>query len=199
MNEGVNESINESINESKGVNVNKKNVALEKVALEAIYELHTSETDPSYRKLTEDIIGYMLMGKYDKNGNLRELSKQTIGVIKEYYKVADNLYDKYRFAIKGKNERFYTVYKGVNKKLNNDKNRIEFMIPFSTSIEEDNALNWVYDDCCVLVIRFPMDTKFVCIDNPNEGKEVVLPKGVLTIQNEYDKSGVHTYEGVFES
>ncbi len=60
------------------------------------YELHTSSKDPVYRQFCENIISDMLMGKYDKNGKLRELSPKVKDVIHDFYSLSQKFKKKYK-------------------------------------------------------------------------------------------------------
>jgi chaperonin GroEL len=72
-------------------------------------------------------------------------------------------------------------------------------IPFSTSIEFENAENWINykTNCCLWAIKVPVETKFLCINNPNEGKEIILPAGKLIIENTSEHKSVKLFNCLF--
>lgn len=152
--------------------------------LEAVYACHVGSEDPMYYKVTEDIVGDMLMGKYVEGGVLRGMVPRVLELIDNYYQLADEFYEKYHFCA-CKDLQYYVIYRGTNNSSPEfvpGHKRIA-LIPFSNSLEKENVFNWVNEDngCCVWRIKVPVDTKFLCLDNDNEGKETVLPAGATII------------------
>jgi len=166
----------------------------------ALYDCHTADKNSTYREVGDGIIDDMLMGKYDKQGNLRKLSKRVEDFIENYYMVARHFYTKYQ-SCRCSDVSHYTVYRGSSTTQNLKNMTVVSTIPFSTSIETENALNWINfkTNCCIWVIKVPTDTMFLCIDNPNEGKEVVLPAGKFYVSAEKVIEGITTYECDFEA
>lgn len=179
--------------------------SMEKECLLTIYDCHTSNNSKLYRSVCSSIIDDMLMGKYDKDGRLRKLNDEVKLLIEDYYTLANEFYEKYHFC-KCEDLEYYTVYRGSsteqrsNERSNDRSNTIIAHIPFSTSIEPENAENWINykTKCCLWVIRVPVDTKFLCIDNPNEGKEIILPAGKLIIENINEKNSIKMFECLFK-
>ena len=137
--------------------------------------LKSSET---YKIVTECIIGDMLMNRVKKENNVIRviLSKITLNLIKDWYKVSE--------SVKNHNP-FITVYRGV---YNIDKTQSVIIqpIPFSTCIEFSFAKDWI-NDCnfsYVMKINIPQFTPYTFINNINEGNEVILPAGFLSKKDE---------------
>jgi hypothetical protein len=124
------------------------------------------------------------MGKI-KDGKLRGINDTVKKVINSFYIIANRYYNKYHF----KDGCQYIVYRGTKRLVITDS--LVQPIPFSTAIEKEGAENWTGEECCLWEISFPLHTKFVCLDNPNEGKEVILPAGVLKI----DKKDIISIDG----
>jgi len=138
----------------------------------------------------EMIIGDVLMGKIKKlDYRIIQMVNMTDAVnnlIENWYVMANELkiYNNYAFS----------VYRGVS---NMDNLDIIFQpIPFSTCIEFDNAINWVYDNGFIMKINIKVGDLYTFIGNKYEGNEVILGKchlkKISTIKqngiiiNEYD-------------
>jgi hypothetical protein len=167
---------------------------LQKTCIEVLYELHSSETDEEYELISDDIIGDMLMNKI-KNGKLIDITYSVDRLIKDFYDYAEKMYQKYHFETGCSN---YIVYRGTN--TNYVKEGIAVQpIPFSVSIDQKNAYNWVRDNCCMWHIHVPLDTRFLGINNPKEGREVILPAGILVLTSEFlDENGITNYIADFK-
>jgi hypothetical protein len=153
--------------------------------LEILYDLHTSnykgesKLQKLYTSVTDDIINDMLMNKYDKYGKFRQLNDRTLNLIKNYYYLINEFHQMYNFECK---DEYYVLWRGTNViDIKNDQ--VKYEIPFSTSIKKQNVFSWInYEKkCCIWKILVPINTKLLCINNPNEGKEVILPSGYLNI------------------
>jgi len=145
--------------------------------IDKIYTEHTSTEEKKYKAFCEDIIGDMLMGKYDADGKLRHLVPRVEDIISTFYSLSQQFKKKWKY-----DSSILRVYRGLNLAGKSNTEIIHAQIPFSTSIDEENAFNWSGGDCCILSIEFSSEIDFVCIDNPNEGREVVLPEGILLVE-----------------
>lgn len=150
--------------------------------INVIYELHISLKDKKYKEFTEDVISDIFMGKI-KNNKLIGITERVKNTIKYFYYFANKLSIDY--TLKGC---VYTVYRGISSNAYIIDNKIIQPIPFSVSILKENTDNWIGLNCCRLHIIFNSETKFICIDNTLEGKEIVLPAGVLNILEEWEEN-----------
>lgn len=155
------------------------------LCLLSIYNLHicNKSTNAEYAELIDGVIGDMLMGKY-RDGQFRPIKeKGVVALINTFYRLADEFYQKYHFNI-CPDLTHYVVYRGVSEN-NAGVTRgsvITCYIPFSTCIDKSNAEEWTREGTgSLLTIKVPVDTKFLCMDNADEGKEVVLPSGLLVV------------------
>lgn len=143
-----------------------------------IYLIHKTEIDKShkYQSIVNDIMGDMLMHKVysDEKGDicLRHLDDSVQQLINEWYCFANYLS---RFK-----RRDICVYRGV-KQMNPTQNHYQ-PIPFSTSYDFTNALEWILPNTyhsfimCIYVSRH---TIYTFTGNLAEGNEVILPAGSL--------------------
>lgn len=143
--------------------------------IEEVYKKHTSCMDRYYEEVRDNIIDDMLMGKVvlkPEGVTLVGMTEKVKKLIDLFYKVAKKLYIPCSF----------TVYRGT-RPIKIAENTLFQPIPFSTSLVPENAMNWIDEDekCCIWRINVPKDSLFLCIDNPNEGKEVILPAGMIRI------------------
>jgi len=129
------------------------------------------------------------MGKI-KNGKLRGVNEKVKDTIKYFYNFANTLSNQY--TLRGS---LYTVYRGVSSpNIIVDNNKIIQPIPFSASIYKENTDNWIGLNGCRLHIIFRSETSFICINNDLEGKEVVLPAGILNIIEEWNEEIIKNYK-----
>ena len=159
--------------------------------IEKVYEKHTSSMDRHYEEVRDNIIDDMLMGKIvskPEGISLIGMTEKVKSLISLFYKVARKLYTPCEF----------TVYRGT-RPIKIDKDTLIQPIPFSTSLDPENAMNWIDEDdkCCIWRIRVPRNSLFLCIDNPNEGKEVVLPAGKIRINKSSLPDSIRVYECEF--
>jgi hypothetical protein len=167
---------------------------IDKKCIEVIYELHITNKDEKYIQFTNNIISDVLMGKI-KNGKLRGINDFVKNTIIYFYEFANKLSNTY--ILRGCE---YTVYRGIfSPNIIVDNNKIIQPIPFSASIYIHNADNWIGVDCCRLHIYFDSETPFICIDNEIEGKEVILPAGVLNIVEQWEENGIKNYKCILDS
>jgi len=169
----------------------------ENFCLETIYNLHSKSEDRMYAELQEKVVGDVLMNKI-KNNKLIGITPFVIDTIKDFYIVANDLYKRFRFE-KGCR---YIVYRGT-KHFGNyyTGDKVVQPIPFSTSLDEKNMEEWIGapesptgKTCCKWHIQIPLNTRFVGLDNPNEGREILLPAGILYIKNmNIDSEGITNY------
>ena len=159
--------------------------------MEQVYNIHTLSQDEKYKKVSEDIIGDMLMGlnKFTYSYLIQNLTTLQKNLIYDYYYLSNKFYNEYSHLYivdysTRSNE--FIVYKGVyNTRIFSE---IEtFIVPFSTAIELNSVLHWTDDNRYIYHICITKTTKFLCIDNDNEGKEVVLPCGNLYKRYTYKK------------
>ena len=175
--------------------------------LDILYNLHTENYQGEdklgilYTKFTDDVISDGLMNKYNKEGKLKILNKTEEKLINDYYILSSKLHEKYNFECKGE----YYIFYRASSPINIIDNKIEYKIPFYVSIEEKNMFNWINYKlkCCLWKIFTSMNTKFVCINNPNEGKEVVLPAGYMEIISEeyidFENDKIKQYNVLFKA
>jgi len=162
---------------------------MDQSCLETVYELHSASTDKIYTEIRDRIIDDVLMGKI-RNGTLSGLTPFVQETLQFFYKRANELYDQIHF----KQGCTYVVHRGTKgTKPKIIDNKTVQPIPFSTSLEEKNIENWIGPTCCRWHIFFPLNTRFIGIDNPNEGKEIVLPAGVLHITKQWVEDGIINY------
>jgi hypothetical protein len=92
-------------------------------------------------------------------------------------------------------EPFY-VYRGLFNMPNNITHRIPHPIPFSTTLSEDFAKEWLYGYTeGLIVLRLlitPENNSFVYI-NVDEEQEVLIPPGDIIITEQYKKQDNITY------
>lgn len=143
-----------------------------------IYYIHITEIDKNrkYQSIVDDIIGDMLMYKVYSNDRgdvcLRHIDHSVRTLINEWYHFA-----KYLSQF---NRRDICVYRGV-KHMNPMQNHYQ-PIPFSTSYNFNNALEWIIPNTyhsfimCIYVSR---KTLYTFTGNLAEGNEVILPAGSL--------------------
>lgn len=167
---------------------------MEPNCLEIIYDLHAKKgkTYKYYEEVKERVIGDVLMGKI-KNNKLVSITPFVNQTILYFYETAQKMNEEIFFS----GGCSYVVYRGI-KNIKPNNNQIVQPIPFSTSLEKENAKNWASDDCCILNISVPVNTHFLCIDNPNEGKEIVLPAGIINIQKTTKIDNITEYDCVFD-
>lgn len=167
---------------------------LDDKCLATVYELHSQSTNKIYFELRDRVIDDVLMNKI-RDGKLSGITAFVQETIQYFYTCANELYEKIHFD-KGCN---YTVHRGTKQTYLIKDNKVIQPIPFSTSLEERNIENWVGSQCCKWHINFPLNTRFVGIDNPNEGKEIVLPAGILHLTKQWiDIDNIINYNCILE-
>ena len=129
------------------------------------------EQNNMYKNVVDMIIGDVLMGKVKKlnDGTLQLVNMtDTVKNLIQNWIIMANEIKKY-------NEYSFSVYRGVS---NMDDNDIIFQpIPFSTCVEFDNALNWIYDDISfIMKINIKVGDLYTFTGNICEGREVVIGK-----------------------
>lgn len=143
-----------------------------------IYYIHTTEIDKNqkYQSLVNDIIGDMLMYKVYSNDRgdicLRHLNHDVLTLIREWYLFANYLSQFKRRDI--------CVYRGV-KHMNPIQNHYQ-PIPFSTSYNFANALEWIIPNTYhsfIMCLYVSHKTIYTFTGNLEEGNEVILPAGSL--------------------
>jgi len=122
-----------------------------------------------YMNVVEMIIGDVLMGKIKKSDDgclqLVNMTESVNNLIENWYIMANDL-QKY-------NKHYFSVYRGVSNM--DDEDIIVQPVPFSTCIEFDNALNWVYDDkSFIMKINIKVGDLYTFTGNTHEGREVVI-------------------------
>jgi hypothetical protein len=149
--------------------------------ISCIYDKHISNkySIENYNMFMNDIIDDILMGKISSVENkiiIKGFNKKVIDTIKLFYKLADTLAELYPTD---DDEKYYTVYRRMNFEFTNDT--LIQPIPFSTSI----VYEYIKNQCAyagtkyIYIIDFLKNTRFVSIDNENEGKEIILPACLL--------------------
>ena len=158
--------------------------------IEDIYIIHTSLKDEKYKNLSNNIIDDMLMGlnKFSKEVLVNKLTILQKNLIEDYYYIAEKLNNIYS------NDKFI-VYKGV---YGIEYIIEEFIVPFSTAIDVEKVLHWTDDKKTIYKILVPRNTMFVCIDNTNEGREVVLPSGKIKKISQYIEFIEKDYYNIIE-
>jgi len=161
---------------------------IDKKCLEVLYSIHSKSQGRVYSELRDRVIDDVLMNRI-RNGRLSGITPFVDETIRYFYDCANELYRYVRFKEGCK----YIVYRGT--KTNYLVGNIAVQpIPFSASLEEKNTDFWVGKECCRWHIQFPLDTRFVGIDNPKEGKEIILPAGILYLQHAVkDQNGIINY------
>lgn len=163
---------------------------LGKLCIESIYDFHINQgyDEDLYQEIVESIVGDMLMGKV-KGKNII-LERNVDNLIRDFYTLANKYYDMCHF-VSGCDS--YVLYRGTDRDYNPHGTFVVYPIPFSTSIDEGNTRDWVNkgDACCVWRIRVPLSTRLLALKNDPEGREVVLPAGVLMKTNFGE-----TYDGI---
>lgn len=152
--------------------------------LEDVYECHKEfgKTDDTYQKICRQIRDDGLMFKY-RNGifiGYNKLTTSTLELINLIYLYSE-LYHRRCITTDS-----FTVFRGVNNfRKYKVGDSIVHYIPFSTAIIRNSALDWLRNDnnSCLLEIKVSNNTKFLCINNDHEGKEIVLPQGILTVNS----------------
>lgn len=143
-----------------------------------IYWIHITEIDKiaKYQSIVNDIIGDMLMYKVYSNDRgdvcLRSLDREVRTLIKEWYLFANHL-SKFK-------RRDICVYRGV-KYMNPTQHHYQ-PIPFSTSYNFSNTLDWIMPNTShsfIMCIYVPQNTIYTFTGNLAEGNEVILPAGSL--------------------
>ena len=156
--------------------------------LEDIYIIHTSMNDEKYKNICNNIIDDMLMNlnKFSKETLLKKLTNMQKNLILDYYYMSEKLYNSFyeNTELYNNSDNNFIVYKGV---YNVNRNYIlkEFTLPFSTAIDIEKVLHWTDEENIIYKIVVNKNTKFICIDNTNEGREVVLPCGKLNKIRDY--------------
>jgi len=148
---------------------------------------HTMNIDKNnmYMNIVEMIIGDVLMGKIKKleDGSLQliNMTDTVDSLIENWYVMADEL--------KKYNQSAFSVYRGVSNMEDND---IIFQpIPFSTCVEFDNALNWIYDDkSFIMKINLKIEDLYTFTGNILEGREVIIGGCNLKKISSTKKNGV---------
>ena len=138
-----------------------------------------------YLKITDDIIGDMLMNRVERiNGKLKlKLNETVCNIIEKWYKLSEEVKN-YNIPI--------ILYRGV-RYSKNDK-IITQPIPFSTCVEYEYAKDWIYNDGYIMKINVKEKTPYTFIDNINEGDEVVLPCGYLYETKSINNENIVEYD-----
>jgi hypothetical protein len=169
--------------------------------IEEIYLFHITTNDEKYKNVCNNIIDDMLMNlnKFPIETILKKLTIMQKNLILDYYYISEKLYNSFyedRDLYINICETF-VVYKGFNN-INNLDAFKEFIVPFSTAIDIEKVLHWTDNEHIVYKILVNKKTKFLCIDNTNEGREVVLPCGELTKICNYNEIIKNVYYNIVE-
>jgi hypothetical protein len=159
----------------------------EKILLSKICttQIELIKNNEKHSQIQEEIIGDGLQGKVKlKEGKYVVSDDKAVNdLITGWYSMANSIHFKILSSCN------YVVYRGA-KLINTDHDEIKlFPIPVSTSKNIENLANWIgYDDRVPIVILFTSDTYFTCLNNPDEGEEIILPAGILKIVSKQEKS-----------
>lgn len=143
--------------------------------------------------IVDSIINDMLMGRVQiENEQLcLRINKRIVDLISGWYILSKKLVIY--------NTENIIVYRGVSNIIYKDK--ILQPIPFSTCIDFENSLNWIYPDdknSFVMKINIKSGCEYTYTGNLDEGNEVVLPAGVLNKIRENKEYECNIIEYEFE-
>ncbi len=136
------------------------------------------QSNPHFVKIIDNIIGDMLMGRVSFNEKNKKISlhiNKSILILINHWYIMTNYLPSFEL----------TVYRGV-KNMCPSKKLILQPIPFSTSIQLDNAYEWINNNeetSFIMKINIIKSSKFSVTGNYAEGNEVVLPAGYLKMIN----------------
>lgn len=145
------------------------------------------ERNSTYMSVIEMIIGYVLMGKVKKttDDGLK---------VSNITPVVERLLDNWNIMandLKQYNGCCFTVYRGVSNM--DDDDIIVQPLPFSTCVDYENALSWVYQDGFVMKINIKIGDLYTFTGNESEGRKVVLAPCTLKKISTIKKDGVMCY------
>ena len=143
--------------------------------------------------IVDSIINDMLMGRvHVENKQLcLRLNKRILDLIFGWYDLSKKLVIY--------NTENISVYRGISNIIYKDK--ILQPIPFSTCIDFENSLNWIYpddDNSFVMKINIKSGYEYTYTGNMDEGNEVVLPAGILNKINQIKIEEYNIIEYDFE-
>lgn len=147
------------------------------IMCESLIETHINiiKKNPIFKTIIDKIIDDMLMNKVSYNEESKKIilhiNNSIMTLILDWYKMT-NLLPSFELI----------VYRGV-RNMCSTNNIILQPIPFSTSIEENNAYDWINKEdistSFIMKINVSNKTKFSVTGNMGEGNEVILPAGCL--------------------